>query len=85
MRVEVSVPNECVGDVMVNLNNRRGSVKGINTDRGLQIVKALVPLSEMFGYATDLRTVTSGRGNFSMKVDTYEVVPESILKKLHGV
>ena len=85
MRVEVSVPNECVGDVMVNLNNRRGSVKGINTDRGLQIVEALVPLSEMFGYATDLRTVTSGRGNFSMKVDTYEVVPESILKKLHGV
>ncbi len=85
MKVEINVPAEYVGDVMNNLNQRRGRVKGIETDHGLQVIEADVPLTEMFGYATDLRTVTSGRGNFTMQLATYEQVPDTIIKKLRGV
>jgi len=85
MKVDITVPNENVGDVMNNLNTRRGQVKGMEPQFGLQVVKAEVPLAEMFGYANDLRTVTSGRGTFTMQLDTFVQVPEVIIKKLRGV
>jgi elongation factor G len=72
MRVEVVVPKEHVGDVMGNLSNRRGSIQGHEDRGGIQIIQARVPLSEMFGYTTDLRSRTRGRGTYAMQLEQYQ-------------
>ena len=84
MKVDVTLPDEYLGDVMGGLNSRRGQLKGMEMSNGVQIVEAYVPLSEMFGYATDLRSATQGRGNYSMQFDHYAEVPNSIAEKIIG-
>lgn len=85
MSVEIVTPEEYLGDVMGDLNGRRGRVTGMEATGGAQIIRAMVPLSEMFGYATDLRSRTQGRATFTMQFDHYERVPanlaEAIIKK----
>jgi elongation factor G len=82
MAVEVTTPEDYVGDVMGNLNSRRGRIENMSPVGNAQVVKALVPLSEMFGYATDLRSMTQGRAQFSMQFDRYEEVPASIAAEI---
>ena len=82
MNVEVRVPEDCLGDVMGDFNSRRGRIMGIDSEGKLQIVKAQCPLSEMFRYAIILRSMTSGRGSFSMEYLHYEEVPADIAKKV---
>ncbi|OBQ57568.1 elongation factor G [Halodesulfovibrio spirochaetisodalis] len=82
MGVEVVTPEEYLGDVMGDLNGRRGRVQGMNTRANAQVIDAMVPLSEMFGYATDLRSKTQGRANFTMQFDHYEPVPNSIADEI---
>ena len=82
MGVEVVTPEEYLGDVMGDLNGRRGRVQGMNTRANAQVIDAMVPLSEMFGYATDLRSKTQGRANFTMQFDHYEPVPNSIAEEI---
>jgi len=82
MKVEVLVPEEYLGDILGNLTARRGRVSGMELRNGTQVVDALVPLSEMFGYATDLRSRTQGRGTFSMQFAHYEQAPASVCEKL---
>jgi elongation factor G len=78
MKVEVVVPEEYMGDVIGDLNSRRGRIEGMEARFGSQTIKAFVPLAEMFGYVTDLRSKTQGRGNYSMTFDHYEDVPKNI-------
>jgi len=78
MAVEVTTPEDYLGDVMGNLNSRRGRIESMNPLANAQVIKASVPLSEMFGYATDLRSMTQGRADFTMQFDRYEEVPQSI-------
>ncbi|MGL5513151.1 MAG: elongation factor G [Sporomusa sp.] len=78
MKVEVIVPEDYMGDVIGDLNSRRGRIEGMEARSGAQSIKSFVPLSEMFGYATDLRSRTQGRGNYSMEFDHYEEVPKNI-------
>ena len=78
MAVEVTTPEDYLGDVMGNLNSRRGRIESMSPLGNAQIIKASVPLSEMFGYATDLRSMTQGRADFTMQFDRYEEVPQSI-------
>jgi elongation factor G len=82
MAVEVITPEEYLGDVMGNLNSRRGRIESMSPLGNAQIVKASVPLSEMFGYATDLRSMTQGRAEFTMQFDRYEEVPQSIASEI---
>ena len=82
MKVEVTVPEEYMGDVIGDLNSRRGRIEGMEARSGAQVITAFVPLSEMFGYATDLRSKTQGRGNYSMEVDHYEDVPKNIAEAI---
>jgi len=82
MNVEVVVPEEYLGDVMGDFNARRGKIMGIDSRGHLQVVKAQVPLAEMFRYAIVLRSMTSGRGNFTMEYSHYEEVPQDIAKKI---
>ena len=82
MKVEVLVPEEYLGDVMGNLNARRGRVSGMDMRQGVQVVQAVCPLSEMFGYATDLRSRTQGRGTFTMQFERYEEAPASVAEKM---
>ena len=82
MKVEVLVPQEYMGDVIGNLNGRRGKIQGIKVRAGSQAVEAAVPLSEMFGYATDLRSRTQGRATYSMEFDRYEPVPKQIAEEI---
>lgn len=84
MKVDVTLPDEYLGDVMGGLNSRRGQLKGMEMSNGVQLVSADVPLSEMFGYATDLRSCTQGRGNYSMQFSHYAEVPNSIAEKIIG-
>jgi len=79
MRVEVTVPEEYMGDVIGDINSRRGKMEGMEARAGSQIIRGFIPLSEMFGYATDLRSRTQGRGTYSMEPSHYEEVPKSIL------
>ena len=74
-----------MGDVIGDLNARRGRVEGMNAHAGTQSIDAMVPLSEMFGYATDLRSKTQGRGNYTMQFAHYEEVPKSIANKVMGI
>ncbi|MDR7867674.1 MAG: elongation factor G [Sporomusaceae bacterium] len=78
MKVEVTVPEEYMGDVIGDLNSRRGRIEGMEARAGAQVIRSFVPLAEMFGYATDLRSRTQGRGVYSMEFDHYEDVPKSI-------
>jgi len=82
MKVEVTVPEEYMGDVMGMLNSRRGRIEGMDSRGGTQIIRAKVPLSEMFGYSTTLRSGTQGRGVFSMELSHYEEVPKSIADEI---
>ena len=82
MKVEVLVPQEYMGDVIGNLNARRGKIQGIKVRAGSQAIEATVPLSEMFGYATDLRSRTQGRATYSMEFDRYEPVPKQIAEEI---
>ncbi|HCP07451.1 MAG TPA: elongation factor G, partial [Synergistaceae bacterium] len=82
MNVEVVVPEDYLGDVMGDFNGRRGKIMGIDSRGRLQVVKAQVPLAEMFRYAIILRSMTSGRGNFTMEFSHYEEVPHDIAKKI---
>jgi len=82
MKVEVTMPEEYMGDVIGDLNSRRGRVEGMDDIGGGKIVKAYVPLAEMFGYATDLRSRTQGRGNYSMFFEKYEPVPKNVQEKV---
>ncbi|BBN97409.1 elongation factor G [Sporolactobacillus terrae] len=88
MKVEVSMPEEYLGDIMGDITSRRGRVDGMEARQGVQVVSAHVPLAEMFGYATNLRSSTQGRGTFTMQFDHYEEVPKSvsedIIKKATG-
>ena len=84
MKVEVNVPEEYFGDVLGNINARRGRIEGSESRAGAQIIHAMVPLSEMFGYATDLRSKTQGRGTYTMQFARYERVPNSIAEKVIG-
>jgi elongation factor G len=87
MKIEVIMPEEFMGDVIGDLNSRRGQIEGME-NRGVgeghrtQIVRAFVPLAEMFGYATDLRSMTQGRATFSMEFSHYSEVPASIASEL---
>ena len=78
VKVEVTVPEEHMGDVIGDLNSRRGRIDGMEPRNGVQVINAYVPLSEMFGYSTDLRSKTQGRGNYSMEVSFYDEVPKNI-------
>ena len=78
VKVEVIVPEEYMGDVIGDLNSRRGRIDGMEARNGAQVINAFVPLSGMFGYSTDLRSKTQGRGNYSMEVSHYEEVPKNI-------
>ncbi|HBC96451.1 MAG TPA: elongation factor G [Clostridium sp.] len=84
MRVEITVPEEYMGDVMGDINSRRGRIEGMTPRSGAEIIKSFVPLSEMFGYATSLRSRTQGRGVYTMTFDHYEEVPKSIQEKITG-
>ena len=82
MKVEVTMPEDYMGDVIGDINSRRGRIEGMEDIGGGKMIKAYVPLSEMFGYSTDLRSRTQGRGNFSMFFEKYEQVPKSIQEKV---
>jgi elongation factor G len=82
MAVEVTTPEDYVGDVMGNLASRRGRVGNMAPVGNAQVIQASVPLSEMFGYATDLRSMSQGRADFSMQFDRYEEVPASIAAEI---
>jgi len=84
MKVEVTVPEEYMGDVMGDINSRRGRIEGMEAQSGAQIIRAMVPLSEMFGYSTTLRSRTQGRGVYSMEFAAYEPVPKSIQEQVIG-
>ena len=82
MKVEITVPEEYMGDVIGDVNARRGRMEGMDGNDGMQDIHAFVPLSEMFGYATDLRSKTQGRGTYTMEPSHYEEVPKSVLDNI---
>ncbi len=82
MKIEITVPEEYMGDVMGDLNSRRGRIEGMEAQNNSQIIRGFVPLSETFGYATDLRSKTQGRGTYSMQSDHFEEVPKSISEEI---
>jgi elongation factor G len=82
MAVEVTTPEDYLGDVMGNLNSRRGRIENMQPVGNAQLIKASVPLSEMFGYATDLRSMTQGRADFTMQFDRYDEVPASLASEI---
>lgn len=84
MKVEVTVPEEYMGDVIGDINSRRGRIEGMTDRAGAKVVASFVPLSEMFGYATTLRSKTQGRGVYAMEFDHYEPVPKSIQEEIAG-
>ena len=84
MKVEVETPDDYLGDVIGGLTSRRGILQGTEAEYGIQKVNALVPLAEMFGYVTDLRSATQGRGTFTMVFNNYSEVPKSIAEKIIG-
>ena len=82
MRVEVTMPEQFMGDVIGDLNSRRGQVDGMDSRGSTQVVRAFVPLAEMFGYATDLRSMTQGRASYSMELSHYAEVPGNLAQEL---
>ena len=84
MKVDVTLPEEYLGDVMGNISSRRGNLMGMEIVNGTQEIHSEIPLAEMFGYATDLRSRTQGRGNYTMTFDHYAEVPKNIADKVIG-
>lgn len=84
MKVEVTVPEDYMGDVMGDISSRRGKIDGMESRSGAQIIRGFVPLSEMFGYSTSLRSRTQGRGTYSMEFDHFEEVPKSVQEQIIG-
>ena len=84
MRVEITVPSEYMGDVIGDVNSRRGRIEGMDPRAGAEVIRAFVPLSEMFGYATTLRSRTQGRGVYAMETDHFEEVPKNIQEQIIG-
>ena len=84
MKVEITTPDEYLGDVMGDVSSRRGKIDGMNPKNGVHVLDAFIPLAEMFGYATDLRSKTQGRATYSMQFDHYEQVPNSISEEVIG-
>ena len=84
MKVEITTPDEYLGDVMGDVSSRRGRIQGMNPKNGVHVLDAYIPLAEMFGYATDLRSNTQGRATYSMQFDHYEKVPQAIAEKVIG-
>ena len=82
MSVEVVTPEDYVGDVIGDLSSRRGRIEGMDMRANARIVRAFVPLASMFGYATDLRSKTSGRANYTMQFDHYEATPTDVAEKV---
>lgn len=82
MKVEITMPEEYLGDVIGNVTSRRGNISGMEIRNGVQVVNAFIPLAEMFGYATDLRSRTQGRGNYTMQFDHFAEVPKTIREKI---
>lgn len=82
MSMEITVPDECMGDVIGDINSRRGKVLGVDAKPGMQVIKALVPLAEVLRYSPDLRSMTSGRGSFTMAFSHYEEVPPHLTEKI---
>ena len=82
MAVEVTTPEDFMGDVIGDLNSRRGQVQAMEERSGARVVKALVPLSEMFGYVGDLRSRTQGRASYSMQFDSYAQVPQAVATEI---
>jgi elongation factor G len=82
MDVEVTTPEDYMGDVIGDLNSRRGKVEGMSQRGNSQVIRAQVPMSEMFGYATDLRSKTQGRASYSMQFNSYQDVPDSIAEEI---
>jgi elongation factor G len=82
MKVEVRTPEEYMGDVIGDLNSRRGQIQSMEDASGVKVVRALVPLSEMFGYIGDLRSKTSGRAVYSMEFDSYSEVPKAVADEI---
>jgi elongation factor G len=84
MKVEITVPEEYMGDVMGDVNSRRGRIEGMEARMGAQVIRSFIPLAEMFGYATDLRSRTQGRGVYAMEMHHFEEVPKNIAEKVVG-
>ncbi len=84
MKVEVTVPEDYMGDIIGNMNSRRGKIEGMEARGAMQIVRVFIPLSEMFGYATDLRSRTQGRATYSMEMHHFEEVPKNVTEKIIG-
>jgi elongation factor G len=82
MKVEIVTPEDYFGDLMGNVSSRRGTIVGTDDRSGAKVIDAEVPLSEMFGYATDLRSRTQGRGQFTMQFDHYAEVPRSVAEEI---
>ena len=82
MAVEVETPEQYMGDVMGNLSGRRGKIEGMEDRKNSKLIRAKVPLGEMFGYATDLRSQTQGRASYTMQFDSYEPAPKSIVDEV---
>jgi elongation factor G len=89
MDLEITTPEEYIGEAISDINSKRGKIVGVSAEANLQIVKAHVPLAELFGYSTSLRSATQGRANFTMQFLQYDVVPasraETIVKKIRGI
>ena len=82
MRVESVVPEDYIGDVVGDINSRRGMLEGMDPRGNVQAIRAFVPLSEMFGYATDIRSKTQGRGIFTMEFSNYDEVPRNVAETI---
>lgn len=82
MKVEVTTPDEYQGDVMGDINRRRGQIQGMESKGNVTVIKAFVPLETMFGYATDIRSLSSGRASYSMEPSHFEQVPAAVLKQV---
>ena len=83
MKVEVTVPEDYMGDVIGDISSRRGRIEGSDINMGAVAIRGFVPLSEMFGYATDLRSKTQGRGVYVMQMDHFEKLPDSLVEKIN--
>ena len=84
MKVEIVTPEDYFGDLMGDVSSRRGNITGTDDRNGAKIIDAEIPLSEMFGYATDLRSRTQGRGQYTMQFSHYNEVPKSVAEKIIG-
>jgi elongation factor G len=82
MKIEVVTPEEFLGEVIGDLNSRRGHLEGIEVRAGLRVIRAHVPLAETFGYATQLRSLSQGRANYSMEFERYEVLPQALADQI---